>query len=250
MSADIISSFLNTPRPLVGLEYIVILINKENTRFKRFRCLSCRLNTPVMSVDHILKHIESVEHQLMYLVSKIRCGPFVRWFTFLIYCKQTLHFPTVAGELYRTRPPIKIRIKFVYAICDAIERTYGRKDPQFLKAYEFHRARCIDHAHFTESNGADFIHVLWRCRRNSKLNWIFRLLSSQLDDRLCLIFFVFSTWFGNECRCETSCSRLQPSYSDSSVNVEWVMNFGQILTDSRQKISKKVSFSPRLSWSQ
>lgn len=72
MSSEINILIKNTQRPLIGLEYIAVLVNAENTSLERFRCLACRENVPVSSACHVLKHVESVEHQMTYLVSIIR----------------------------------------------------------------------------------------------------------------------------------------------------------------------------------
>lgn len=72
MSSEIIKHIENTQRPLIGLEYIALLVNDDNTYFKEFRCLACRVQTKSLLMRHVLKHVESVEHQLTYLVSRAR----------------------------------------------------------------------------------------------------------------------------------------------------------------------------------
>lgn len=72
MSSGIIKHIENTQRPLIGLEYIAIHISDDKTDFKEFRCLACRVQVKTLLMRHILKHVESVEHQLTYLVSRIR----------------------------------------------------------------------------------------------------------------------------------------------------------------------------------
>lgn len=66
--------------------------------------------------------------------------------------------------MYRTHPPIKQRTMYVYAICDAIERTYGRQKPQCLKGDQYHRAQCARMTHFDESLGENFMAALDKCR--------------------------------------------------------------------------------------
>lgn len=69
MSQDIMKYFNDIERPLVGMEYIAILIDDDNTHFTAFKCLACRINEKATLMRNIMKHIESVEHQLLYLVS-------------------------------------------------------------------------------------------------------------------------------------------------------------------------------------
>lgn len=69
MSKGIIEYINNTQRPLIGLEYIAILVDNDDTHFKEFRCLACHMNAKALLARHIIKHVESVQHQLKYLVS-------------------------------------------------------------------------------------------------------------------------------------------------------------------------------------
>lgn len=196
MSKDIIEYINNTQRPLIGLEYIAILVDNDDTHFKEFRCLACRMNAKALLARHIIKHVESVQHQLKYLVSvfvrpsvrRINCPNFwlscqnvIRFGLFSFFNNiQILHFPSVSGELYRSRTPTKQRTVFVYAICDAIERTYGRKQPQCVPAKAYHNAHCARLTHFDENMGADFMDVLRKCRYNSNFSITLTITKSPL----------------------------------------------------------------------
>lgn len=208
MSSGIIKHIENTQRPLIGLEYIAILVNDDNTHFREFRCMACRVQVKSLLMRHILKHVESVEHQLTYLVSRIRVRftplkaiPYL--VSFPIYFKQILHFPTVSGDLYRTHPPIKQRTVYVYAICDAIERTYGRMKPHCLKSDQYHRSQCPKMTHFDESMGDDFMEVLDKCRYNCNFSfthtsmygiWMFSFYFPARDlEGVCMVKFHSAT---------------------------------------------------------
>lgn len=71
----------NTQRPLIGLEYIAVLVGSDDTYFKAFRCLACGVSEKTVLSRHIMKHVESVDHQLQYLVSE--CNSDCQQFPFL-----------------------------------------------------------------------------------------------------------------------------------------------------------------------
>lgn len=71
-------------------------------------------------------------------------------------------------------------------MCDAIERTHGRREPKCLRGPEYLRAHRSKLTHFDENMGEDFLDVLQRQRFKSKI------VTNFCVSKCVTFFFIFS----------------------------------------------------------
>ena len=134
--------------PLVGLEYIVELIDSANGADPVYSCVLCNLHNN--NESGITTHMIGMGHRFKFLEK---------------------HYPTVRKMLspYRNNNQEnggQVFFRVVQTVCEAIEDHHGRLTPQVYEAAEFERNRVkfgqqiSFGTHFDERTGPKFVEVI------------------------------------------------------------------------------------------
>uniref|UniRef100_A0A182U8Z7 C2H2-type domain-containing protein n=1 Tax=Anopheles melas TaxID=34690 RepID=A0A182U8Z7_9DIPT len=134
--------------PLVGLEYIVELIDSANGADPVYSCVLCNLHNN--NESGITTHMIGMGHRFKFLEK---------------------HYPTVRKMLspyrnYNQENGGQVFFRVVQTVCEAIEDHHGRLTPQVYEAAEFERNRVkfgqqiSFGTHFDERTGPKFVEVI------------------------------------------------------------------------------------------
>lgn len=141
------SASLNRCREtMVGLEYLIEIINVPDQRPSYFVCILCDIE--MESHMQVKAHLVSVEHRVGFLVSNLNIFPIFKYIYFLFLFLQQAHFPQSlkpALRLLQTKEcvtyPTPWMVERVRFLCRDIEARHGRLQASVADYDGFHKNR-------------------------------------------------------------------------------------------------------------
>lgn len=140
MASALQEYFAASKETLIGLEYIDInIVDEDAPTLKAFACFACGCARNVSSPNEIIEHVNSIGHQMTYLVRRKTPSTWIQCFTNrFLFRSQIFQFPKISQKIIKQVHPGN-RSECVLRICDQLESLNGRATPRLSDGYQFNR---------------------------------------------------------------------------------------------------------------